>query len=112
MMRQLSAAGWAAEQASPGFAAGAALARFDPDVVVLAASGPDGGPPLSELRADRESGAVPVVAVGQAEWCPGLVEAGCAAALPRPLADGALAGAAERALRERAPRRNGARAPR
>ncbi|HEY7723906.1 MAG TPA: excisionase family DNA-binding protein [Anaeromyxobacteraceae bacterium] len=109
MMRQLSAAGWAAEQASPGFAAGAALARFTPDLVVLAAAGPDGGEALRDLRADREAGGVPVVAVGQADWCQGLLEAGCAAALPRPLGEGALVGAAERALREPAQRRNGAR---
>src|SRR5512145_3173839 len=35
LARLLAAAGYAVEQASPGFSAGLALARFGPDVVVL-----------------------------------------------------------------------------
>ncbi len=100
LARQLAAAGYAVEQASAGFAAGAAAARFEPDLVVLSAGAPDGGELLSGLRADRELGALPVLAVGLADWEEALAAAGCDAVLKRPLADGALAEAAE-ALTER-----------
>lgn len=98
LVRQLAEAGFAVEQASLGFAAGAAAARFQPDVVVLAAEAPDGGETLAGLRADREVGAVPVVGVGSADWGARLQASGCASALGRPLAEGALAGAVSRAL--------------
>jgi excisionase family DNA binding protein len=96
--RQLGAAGFAVEQTSPGFAAGAAAARFQPDVVVLLAGAPDGGETLQGLRSDHQLSAVPVVAVGQAEWVPRLEAAGCAAAVARPVLDGALESAATSAL--------------
>jgi excisionase family DNA binding protein len=96
--RQLSQAGWAVEVASPGFAAGAALARYDPHVVVLLAEGPDGGEPLRELKADREAAALPVVALGHAAWRDGLLGAGAAAALARPVGPEALAEAVEAAV--------------
>lgn len=109
-VRQLSALGYAAEQASPGFAAGAAAARFAPDVLVLHAEVPDGGDALRALRLDRELSGVPVVGVGRPEWLEALREAGCAAAVSEPLADGALGEAVERALAAAAPRRSRARA--
>jgi excisionase family DNA binding protein len=96
--RQLAAAGYAVDQASPGFAAGAAAARFEPDAVVLHAPSQDGGEVLAGLRADRELREVPVVGVGPADWADPLVEAGCARAVARPLADGALAAAVAEAL--------------
>jgi excisionase family DNA binding protein len=96
--RQLAASGYAVEQTSPGFAAGAAAARFEPDAIVLHASSPDGGEPLRELKRDRELASVPIVAVGHAEWIEPLRDAGCAAALPSPLGDGVLAEAVDRAL--------------
>lgn len=96
--RQLAAAGYAVEQASPGFAAGAAAARFEPHAVVLHAMSPDGGEILGSLRSDRELAAVPIVAIAPAEWGEALRAAGCAASVVRPPADGALAGAVERAL--------------
>ena len=98
LARQLAAGGYAVDQASPGFAAGAAAARFQPDLVVLAALTADGGDLLSGLRADRELGSVPVLAVGLLEWAEALAAAGCNAVLPRPLADGALLEAAAEAL--------------
>lgn len=98
LARQLDEAGFAVEQASPGFAAGAAAARFQPDVVVLLAEGPDGGEVLAGLRADSELGSAPVVAVGPADWKARLEAQGCAAVLSRPLPGGALAAAASRAL--------------
>ncbi|MFY3745603.1 MerR family transcriptional regulator [Anaeromyxobacter sp. Red801] len=101
--RQLAVAGYAVEQAAPGFAAGAAAARFAPDAVVLHASGPDGGESLRAFRADRELAAVPVVAVAHADWGEPLREAGCAAAVTRPLVDGALAAAVDAALRANGP---------
>ncbi|HYG66668.1 MAG TPA: excisionase family DNA-binding protein [Anaeromyxobacteraceae bacterium] len=97
--RQLAAAGYAVEQVSPGFSAGVATARFEPDVVVLHALEPDGGDVLRALRSDREFGELPVVAIGHADWIEELVARGCSAALARPLADGALARAVEEALR-------------
>ena len=98
LARQLAAGGYAVDQASPGFAAGAAAARFQPDLVVLAALTADGGDLLSGLRADRELGSVPVLAVGLLEWAEELAAAGCNAVLPRPLADGVLLEAAAEAL--------------
>jgi excisionase family DNA binding protein len=96
--RQLAAAGYAVEQVSPGFSAGVAAARFGPDVIVLHAPEPDGGDVLRALQSDREFHELPVVAVGHVDWMDGLRHAGCAVALPRPLADGALPAAVDRAL--------------
>jgi excisionase family DNA binding protein len=103
-MRQLVAAGFAVEQASPGFAAGAAAARFEPDVLVVCADAPDGGESIQGVRRDRELASVPIVALGKAEWAVDLAAAGCAATLAAPLGDGALAEAVEGALRAAAPR--------
>lgn len=115
-VRQLAASGYAAEQASPGFAAGAAAARFDPDVLVLRVPSPDGGEVLRGVRLDRELANVPIVAVGRAEWLDDLRDAGCAVVVPEPLAEGALSEAVARALSaaaSRGPGRDGApRAPR
>ncbi len=90
LARQLAHEGFAVEQASGGFAGGAAAARFEPDLVVLAASAPDGGEVLRGLRADRTLGEVAVLAVGPAGWVKSLKTAGCDAALSRPLAGGTL----------------------
>jgi excisionase family DNA binding protein len=109
-VRQLSAAGYAVEQAAPGFAAGAAAARFQPDVLVVHADGPDGGESVRGARLDRELGLVPIVALAPAGWAAGLERAGCAVALATPPGDGELAEAVERALRAAAPR-PGPRAP-
>jgi excisionase family DNA binding protein len=98
LARQMAEGAFAVEQASPGFAAGAAAARFQPDVIVLVATAPDGGDLLAALRADRELGAVPVIGVGLADWASALVEAGCRRVLSRPLADGDLLRAAAEAL--------------
>ncbi len=106
-VRLLAATGDAADQASPGFAAGAASARFAPDVVVLQADGPDGGEVLRALRLDRELAAVPVVGVGRAEWLDALRGAGCAVAISGPVGDGALPDAVAEALRGAAPSRRG-----
>ncbi len=97
-VRQLAEAGWAAEAASPGFAAGAALARYQPHLVVLLATEADGGETLRGLRADRESGLTPVVAVGHVTWRDPLRAAGATVALGRPLVAAALANAAEEAV--------------
>jgi excisionase family DNA binding protein len=97
-VRQLSEAGWAAETASLGFAAGAALARFHPHLVVLLAPAADGGETLEALRADREAGLTPVVAVGHADWRASLEAAGATVALCRPVGAGALVAAAEEAV--------------
>jgi excisionase family DNA binding protein len=105
IVRRLAGAGYAVDQASPGFAAGAAAARFEPDVVVLNATSPDGGDPLRGLRVDRELSAIPVVALAQAEWEDSLREAGCVAAVPRTPADGALEDAVLSALRGAGARR-------
>ena len=102
-VRLLAANGYAAEQASPGFAAGAASARFQPDVLVLQADGPDGGEVLRAVRTDRELSAVPVVGVGHADWLDGLRAAGCAVAISGPVGDGALPAAVAEALRGAAP---------
>lgn len=98
VLRQLAAEGYAVEQASPGFAAGATAARYAPDVVVVAAAGKDGGETLRAVRADRELAEVPVVAIGLAAWKDDLRAAGAAAVAP-PSVDGALAGAVREALR-------------
>jgi excisionase family DNA binding protein len=94
--RQLSQAGFAVEQVSPGFAAGAAAARFGPEAVVLHASAPDGGDTLRALRADRELMNVPVVTLGPAGWVEALRAAGTSAVAAPPAAESlgqALAGA-------------------
>jgi len=96
--RQLAEAGFAVEQASPGFAAGAAAARLQPDVVILHAAVPDGGETLQGFRADRELGLVPVVAVGASDWGARLKAAGAALVVARPLLDGVLVGSAETVL--------------
>ena len=98
LVRQLAQAGIAVEQASPGFAAGFAVARFSPDVVVLQAAGPDGGETLRGLRSDLETAAIPVVGVAAVDWTEQLTAAGCAAVLGRPLTDGALADAVQAVL--------------
>ena len=102
-VRQLAAAGYAVEQASPGFAAGAAAARFAPDVLVVFAEAPDGGESIAAARSDRELDAVPIVVLARAEWCEALDAAGIAA-VAAPMPDGALAAAVENALRAAAPR--------
>jgi excisionase family DNA binding protein len=106
-VRQLVAVGFAVEQASPGFAAGAAAARFEPDVLVVYADGPDGGESIRGVRQDRELASVPIVALGKLEWASDLAAAGCAATLAAPLGDGALAQAVEGALRAASPRSGG-----
>jgi excisionase family DNA binding protein len=103
--RRLAAAGYAVDQASPGFAAGAAAARFEPDAVVLLASAADGGEVLSALRTDRELSGVPVVGLGQAEWAEDLAAAGCAATVALPPTDGAIENAVKGALDAAAGRR-------
>src|SRR5512133_992264 len=104
-VRLLAASGYAADQASPGFAAGAASARFAPDVLVLQAPGPDGGEVLRALRVDRELSTVPVVGVGRAEWLDGLRAAGCDVAISGPVGDGALPDAVAEALSNASPAR-------
>jgi excisionase family DNA binding protein len=96
--RQLARAGLAVEQASPGFAAGAAVARYAPDAVVLCAPGADGGETLRALRADREAGEVPVVWLGPGPAGEGRAGGGHLEALGLPLAEEALAAAVGRAL--------------
>lgn len=97
--RRLAAAGYAVDQASPGFAAGFATARFDPDVLVLHAEAADGGEVLRAAKLDREVRAIPVVGIGRREWEEPLREAGCAAAVATPLAGEDLLQAVEAALR-------------
>jgi len=106
LARLLATAGYAVEQASPGFGAGLALARFGPDVVVLEAREADGGEPLRDLRSERESGEIPVVAVGPAGWAPDLLRAGCAGAVAHPLTDGTLQAAVDQALTQLTERRH------
>ena len=110
LARQLAVGGFAVEQASPGFAAGAAAARFEPDLVVLSADGPDGGEPLAGLRADRELGGIPVIAIGRAAWADDLASAGCTAVLAPPLADDALVTTARQLLEPPSPARRNRRA--
>ena len=104
-VRVLAANGYAADQASPGFAAGAASARFEPDVLVLQANGPDGGDVLKAIRLDRELSGIPIVGVGRADWLDGLRAAGCSVAISGPVGDGALPAAVAEALEGAAPRR-------
>jgi excisionase family DNA binding protein len=93
LARQLASGGWSVELCSPGFAAGAALARYRPHVLLLLATQPDGGETLAALRADREAGTTPVVAVGHADWRRALEMAGADVVLARPLDPDALAAA-------------------
>ncbi len=102
-VRQLAAAGYAVEQASPGFAAGAAAARFEPDVLVVHADGPDGGESIRAARRDRDLAEVPIVALAPAELKGELEASGCAA-LAAPPRDRALAEAVDQVLRASAPR--------
>lgn len=102
--RQLAAAGYAVEQASPGFAAGAASARFEPDAIVVHAVEPDGGEVLRALRGDRELSGVAVVGVGRSGWEADLAAGGCAAVVAGPPGDGALAAAIGAALAAAEPR--------
>lgn len=102
--RQLAAAGYAVEQASPGFPAGAAAARYAPDAIVLHAPAADGGEVLRAIRSDRDLEQTPVVAIGLAAWSSELGEAGCAAVVAGPPGDGALAGAVGAALERITPR--------
>jgi excisionase family DNA binding protein len=103
-VRQLAAAGYAVEQASPGFAAGAAAARFGPDVLVVHVDVPDGGESLHGPLRDRELSGVPIVALGPADWGPALEAAGCAAWVAVPPHDGALVEAVHAALQAADPR--------
>jgi excisionase family DNA binding protein len=105
MARQLAAAGYAVEQASPGFAAGAASARFDPDAFLVHATAPDGGEVLRGIKADRDLAGVPVVAVGHPDWAASLAEAGAAGAVARSPAGNRLAEAIAEALKSAEPRR-------
>jgi excisionase family DNA binding protein len=95
LVRQLSQAGWAVEAAAAGFSAGAALARFQPHLVLLLSTRADGGETLAALKADREAGATPVLALGRAAWQAALRQAGAGAALPFPPDGRALLEAAE-----------------
>jgi len=95
--RQLAQAGFAVEQVSPGFPAGAAAARFGPEAIVLHAASQDGGETLRGLKADRELANVPVVALGPEAWADGLRAAG-ARHLAVPPAAGALGEAVNAAL--------------
>jgi CheY-like chemotaxis protein len=96
--RQLALGDYAVEAASPGFAAGAAAARYEPDAVVLIAAEPDGGEVLRGLSADRELRGVAVVGLGPAEWREPLLKAGCAEVLDRSPEEGLLAVAIRRAV--------------
>jgi excisionase family DNA binding protein len=99
MARQLASAGYEVVESSPGFSAGAAAARFQPDVVVLDTGSPDGGETLEGLRSDGELAAVPVVGVGRSEWAERLVASGCTRAIGGPLEEGTLVSAAGAVLR-------------
>jgi DNA-binding response OmpR family regulator len=96
--RDVSRGGFAVQQCDAGFAAGVLASRFQPDVVVLLAGAVDGGETLAGLRADPELVAIPVVAVGPADWAPRLRAAGAAVVLALPVGDGALVAAASQAL--------------
>lgn len=99
LVRQLSEAGYAVEQASGGFAAGAAAARFLPDVLVVQPEVPEGGDAVRGPRLDRELAEVPVVAVAPAAWHDRLVAAGCVGVVVAPSPKGAVAAEVDRALR-------------
>jgi excisionase family DNA binding protein len=98
LARDVLRGGFAVEQCDAGFAAGVIASRFQPDVVVLVAGAADGGETLAGLRGDPELAAIPVVAVGPAEWAPRLRSAGAALVLSPPIGDGALVAAASQAL--------------
>jgi excisionase family DNA binding protein len=98
LAREVARGGFAVQQCAEGFAAGLLAGRARPDVVVLLAAAPDGGDTLAGLRADPELAAVPVVAIGHAEWGARLRAAGAGAALALPVGDGQLAAAAAQAL--------------
>jgi excisionase family DNA binding protein len=98
-VRQLVAAGYAVEQASPGFAGGAAAARFEPDVLVVQPDAPEGGDTVAAARADRDLAGVPFVAIAPRGWHERLALAGFAAVVATPPGDGALAAEVERVLR-------------
>jgi excisionase family DNA binding protein len=98
LARQLAEGGYAVEQASSGFAAGTAAARFQPDVVVLWVAFEGEEETLSDLRADRELGETPAVVVGLSGWPGALADSGRTAFLALPLAEGALVKAAGEVL--------------
>ena len=98
LVREVLRGGFAVQQCDAGFAAGVAASRFQPDVVVLLAAAADGGETLAGLRADPELAAIPVVAIGPAEWAVRLRSAGAALVLSPPFGDGALVAAASQAL--------------
>jgi len=98
LVREVLRGGFAVQQCDAGFAAGVVASRFQPDVVVLLAAGADGGETLAGLRADPELAAIPVVAIGPAEWAVRLRSAGAALVLSPPFGDGALVAAASQAL--------------
>ncbi|BDG02449.1 MerR family transcriptional regulator [Anaeromyxobacter oryzae] len=102
--RRLAIAGYDVEQATPGFAAGAAAARYAPDAIVLHAPSPDGGEVLRAVRADRDLEGVVVVGVGLGAWTESLSDAGCAAVVTGPPSEGALEAAVAAALRANEPR--------
>jgi CheY-like chemotaxis protein len=109
--RQLAQAGFAVEQASPGFAAGAAAARFAPEAMVIHAQAPDGGETLRAIRADRELGSVPLLALGPSPWEETLRAAG-GVPLGVPAPQGALAEAVAGLLQAPVRRAPGGRRPR
>jgi len=109
--RQLAQAGFAVEQASPGFAAGAAAARFAPEAMVVHAQAPDGGETLRAIRADRELGSVPLLALGPSAWAEDLRAAG-AVPLAAPSPQGAIGEAVSGLLRSPGRRATGGRRPR
>ncbi|HZZ85544.1 MAG TPA: helix-turn-helix domain-containing protein [Anaeromyxobacteraceae bacterium] len=90
LSRQLASAGYDVEQASPGFAAGAAAARYRPDAVVVSAGEDGAAEVLADLRADRELAEAKLVGVCHAALTEALARAGCHAVLARPLGTGAL----------------------
>jgi excisionase family DNA binding protein len=98
LVREVLRGGFAVQQCDAGFAAGVVASRFQPDVVVLLAAAADGGETLAGLRADPELAAIPVVAIGPAEWAARLRSAGAALVLSPPFGDGALVAAASQAL--------------
>ncbi len=111
-VRQLAAAGYAVEQTSPGFAAGAAAARFVPDVVVVHPDAPDGGDTIRAMRSDRDLQDVRLLAIAPETWHEALAAAGCGAALAFPAGADALVEAVERAFGTGTPRAGGEPAPR
>ena len=99
MTQQLTSAGYEVVETLPGFSAGVAVVRFQPDVVVLGTGSPDGGDTLGGLRSDLELAAVPVVGVGRSDWVERLEAAGCTRAIGGSLEDGTLASTAGAVLR-------------